>query len=363
MPPQNLYLHYPYCASKCRHCHFSSLPIVPSPSYAANILREWKLRIPDSDSAFKTIYLGGGSPALLPVVEWRKILAHFPLAPAAEITLEVNPELELQLNWEMLQANGINRAVLGVQSWHDGELALLGRRANTEMIYNAWDDLVRRGPKNRGIDLIYALPEQTLERWLESLRITLELEPQHISLYELDLAGRSWQPTQPDEGTIAAMYETAHEMLTAAGYLHYEISNFAQPGYYARHNCSVWAGEDYIGLGAGAHGRLGHRRYANAAFPDCWERMLADGSLPESGVWQMTPLETDVWDAILGLRTMWGISRELWHKVAGDEFESQLRAASLLTGDDHINLTLKGWLVSNHIFSELLDSNGIKPRL
>lgn len=362
MPPQNLYLHYPYCASKCRHCHFSSLPSVPSPNYATNIVQEWKLRIPHANTAFKTIYLGGGSPALLPATAWKQILAHFALAPAAEVTLEINPELECELDWEILKSSGINRAVLGVQSWHDSELALLGRRADAGMIRAAWEDLRRRGPANRGIDLIYALPEQTVERWTESLRMTLELEPKHISLYELDLTERSWQPTQPDDEIIAAMYEAAHEMLTATGYLHYEISNFAQPGYFARHNRSVWAGEDYIGLGAGAHGRVGARRYANAAFPDCWERMLKEGSLPESGVWQMTTDEAAVWDAILGLRTMWGISRQLWRKVANQELESQLRAANLLAGDDRINLTTQGWLVSNRIFGELLDRKGIKPR-
>jgi oxygen-independent coproporphyrinogen III oxidase len=363
MPSQNLYLHYPWCASKCRHCHFSSLPFAPSPSYPQNIAQEWTLRSSDPNPAFKTIYLGGGSPALLPASAWKQILAHFPLALAAEVTLEVNPELEQQLDWETLRECGINRAVLGVQSWHDNELALLGRLANTEIIRAAWEDLLRRGPANRGIDLIYALPEQTVERWSESLGMTLELEPQHISLYELDLAGRSWRPAQPDDEIISAMYGTAHEMLTAAGYLHYEISNFAQPGYFARHNCSVWAGEDYLGLGAGAHGRMGNRRYANAAFPDCWERMLAEGILPESSVWQMTPAETDVWDAILGLRTMWGISRDHWRRVANPEFESQLRAANLLVDEDRIKLTLQGWLISNRIFAELLDRNRIKPRL
>jgi oxygen-independent coproporphyrinogen-3 oxidase len=359
----NLYLHYPFCATKCRHCHFNSLAYTPSSSYANNLAREWHLRSPGSNSAFNTVYLGGGSPALLPAKWWQQILAHFPISPDAEVTLEVNPELEEQLDWEALRSAGINRAVLGVQSWNDEELALLGRRADSTTNRAAWDDLCRRGPQNRGIDLIYALPGQTVAGWRQSLQTTLDLAPQHISLYELDLAGREWQPIQPPDDIITAMYEAAHEMLTAAGYEHYEISNFAQPGYHARHNCGVWAGENYLGLGAGAHGRMGNRRYANASFPDCWEQMLAGGNLPESGVWDMSEREAQAWDAILGLRTMWGINRGRWCQLADEEWDSQLRAAELLAGEDTVKLTLQGWLVSNCIFAALLDHNQIKPRL
>lgn len=267
-----IYVHIPYCHSKCAYCDFYSMPNLRTlPRFPAAVTREWELRRGECPGPFGTIYLGGGTPSLLPPQALAAIFAALPVADAKEVTIEVNPEdvtPEAVAAWRAL---GVNRCSMGVQSLCDSELALIGRRHSAADAVRAFRTLRDGGIENISIDLIYGLPAQTLNSWIATLDKAMELRPAHLSAYilsyeprtRLEAMRRSGKVHPASDELILEMYDHLCREMRRQGYEHYEISNFALPGLHSAHNSSYWDGTPYIGLGPGAHSFDGAIRRIN----------------------------------------------------------------------------------------------------
>lgn len=287
---QGLYIHVPFCKSRCAYCSFYStlrhdlvegylLALEREMSYAAGYIQPEAdtCKPPLSHTQVSTIYIGGGTPSQLGEANlsrlFESIRQHFDILPDAEITVEVNPDDVTPDLVRTLARCGVNRASMGVQSFLDEELKLINRRHTAQQAREAVRLIHEAGITNLSIDLIYGLPYQTLETFGQSIEAALALPVSHISSYALSIEEGTalWRLRnegkfqETDEELMLAMYELLRERLLASGYQHYEISNFALPGYASRHNSSYWQGAPYIGLGPGAHGYDGYRtRYHSA---------------------------------------------------------------------------------------------------
>lgn len=266
-----LYIHVPYCASKCAYCDFYSGPLklFEPASYFAAVGREYNARRGEIGK-IATVYFGGGTPGS---VNPRYFVPYFALC-RGEKTVEVNPENITAEYARQLLDSGANRVSMGVQSLVDSELRAIGRRHSAADARQAFATLRRAGFSNISLDLIYGLPGQTLESWRYSLRELIALKPEHISAYLLSYeegtlltAKRNKGMIQEaDEELVVTMYEILCEETRRVGYLHYEISNFALHGYEARHNSAYWDMTPYLGLGPGAHSFDGKIRRENPGY-------------------------------------------------------------------------------------------------
>lgn len=293
-----IYLHIPFCRRRCGYCDFFSTEgmLREMPTYVRALTREAAaVGVAGERPRAGSIYFGGGTPSLMSSRQVRilveKVRRAFQLDPDAEISLEANPGTVDRDSLEGYRAAGVNRLSLGVQSADEGELRMLGRIHTFAEAIRACEDARRAGFNNINLDLIYGLPAQTAAAWERTLRRALDLAPEHFSLYALTLergttlarAVRRGALPAPEEDTAADMYELAEEKLAAAGYRHYEISNWAKnsageagsgadepgttrdrqfPKYACKHNLQYWLNQPYLGFGAGAHGCAGGRRYS-----------------------------------------------------------------------------------------------------
>jgi len=330
----------------------------------------------------ETVYIGGGTPTVLPISLLEQSLAacreRFPWQEDAEITVEANPGTVDAPYLEKLLSLGVQRLSLGAQSFHDGELALLGRIHREREITAAVCDARRAGFRNINLDLIYGIPGQSLERWRASIEKALSLEPEHISLYALTLeehtplAKRIARGELPpiDEDAAADMYILAEEMLKDAGYRHYEISNWAKPGFECRHNIRYWRDLTYLGFGAGAHSYWGSLRWHNVLHPADYIRRLEDrptssrfpSPAAEDGE-RITP-EVEMAEALmLGLRLVEeGVKfadfavrfgKDLW-EVYGPQIKELTELSLLEVYDQGIRLTPRGRLLGNEVFERFI---------
>lgn len=289
----NLYVHVPFCASKCAYCAFYSTP-APSARDVADYLRllprELALRAPAArPPAPATLYLGGGTPSLLGPDGLRALFAALPRpAPDAEVTVELNPADVTPALAAALRGCGVTRASVGAQSFSAATLARLGRRHGPEEIRAAVSALRAAGIPRLSLDLIAAVPGEEPDGFADSLRQAVALAPDHVSVYPLSvepgtpLARAGVAP--PDADAALAAVAAAEELLAAAGYERYELSNYARPGAGCRHNLAVWRGEDYVGIGPAAHSREGRVRRANAPDFAAWRNALEAGALPPAAV-------------------------------------------------------------------------------
>ncbi|MCL4425176.1 MAG: radical SAM family heme chaperone HemW [Firmicutes bacterium] len=271
----SLYFHFPFCLRKCHYCDFLSFPLaeapVTPPEYLTALQKELSLyaRFPWlTRKSLRTIYFGGGTPSLAPAPALNRLLERirqgFPVDPAAEITLEANPGTVDRTKLVLLREAGWNRLSLGAQVFDDRLLARLGRAHDMAAIQAAFRAARQAGFANINLDLIFGLPEQDREAWRKTLREAVALGPEHVSAYPLAIEpGTSFdrfraagQLPLPDEEVVLDMWEEAIERLAAAGYQHYEISNYARPGYRSRHNLTYWQTGEYLGLGLGSHSCL-----------------------------------------------------------------------------------------------------------
>lgn len=259
-----VYVHYPFCGTRCGYCSFPTTDpdVAPQEAYADAVLRELEARAAEhGQGAITSVYLGGGTPSL-----WREdqlarvveaILDRFDCAPDMEVTVEANPS-SLGYSWlERLWRSGVNRLSLGVQSLDDEVLAMLDRSHTAAGARQAVAMARAAGVENLGCDVIFGVPGQSLERHLGELEMLAELSPDHISTYGLTLAPntslRQSGHAAADDDRMARMMESGRGILAAAGYCHYEVSNYCRPSRHSRHNSSLWAGAPYLGLGAFAH--------------------------------------------------------------------------------------------------------------
>ncbi|MBI4799765.1 MAG: radical SAM family heme chaperone HemW [Desulfarculus sp.] len=320
--PLGLYIHLPFCASRCPYCDFFALPLAAGPARALMpaLLCHWEMIAPLAGGRpLDHVYLGGGTPSLLPAGQIARLLEAarhlLGFSPGCEITLEANPGTLGAGKLKALQAAGVNRLSLGTQSFDARLLKLLGRRHTPQDTRRAVAQARAAGFANLSLDLIHGLPGQTPQLARGDLLAALELAPEHLSLYELTLApdtpfGRAYakgRPPLPSEDEVLAMEDAALELLEAGGLARYEVSNFARPGHACRHNQDTWRGGDYLALGPGAHGHLAGRRWAWVAEVAAYVAGVEGGREPLEFSEDLTPRQR-AWELImLGLRTVEGV--------------------------------------------------------
>lgn len=267
MKPSGLYIHIPFCRKKCLYCDFfaGGLPAAEWKGYVTSVSNELKIRRDELPGIPDTLYIGGGTPSLIPSSSFATLIDNITVLtgrnkPWEEFTLEVNPEDVDEKTCEVWKNCGVNRISMGVQSFNDDELKLIGRRHDAESALHAFDTLSKHFD-NVNIDLMFGLPSQTLRSWEETVRTSVALLPTHISAYSLMLEEgtaisvlkqQNRMAFPPDETTVK-MWEMLSERLTRAGYSQYEISNYAIPGRESIHNRRYWLGNPYLGLGPSAH--------------------------------------------------------------------------------------------------------------
>ena len=267
LPPLSLYIHIPWCVRKCPYCDFNSHEIrggMPEQEYVAALVRDLELALPLIwGRKVYTVFFGGGTPSLLSGESVAEILRQvrmlLPLELNAEITLEANPGTVEAARFAVYREAGVNRLSLGIQSFSDAHLRALGRIHNADEARRAIE-IAQQHFDNINLDLMYALPKQTLEQALQDVQTALSFAPQHLSCYHLTLEPNtlfhSHPPSLPDDDASSDMQRRIEELLAVHGYEHYETSAFAQPKRRAKHNINYWQFGDYLGIGAGAHSKL-----------------------------------------------------------------------------------------------------------
>jgi putative oxygen-independent coproporphyrinogen III oxidase len=267
LPPLSLYIHIPWCVRKCPYCDFNSHEsrgALPEREYVAALIRDLELSLPLIwGRKVYTIFFGGGTPSLLSGESIAEILRNvrmlLPLDLGAEITLEANPGTVEAERFAAYRGAGVNRLSMGIQSFNDTHLQALGRIHSADEAKRAID-IAQRHFDNFNLDLMYALPKQSLEQALQDVRTALTFKPRHLSCYHLTLEPNTLfhrnPPSLPDDDASSDMQQHIEDMLAASGYQHYETSAFAQPKHRARHNLNYWKFGDYLGIGAGAHSKL-----------------------------------------------------------------------------------------------------------
>lgn len=267
-----IYLHIPYCHSKCHYCDFFSTPqTAGTDDYINALAREYSLRKDEINGDITTVYIGGGTPSMLSPNQIERIFSFLPYDGCREITMEVNPEDMTDDFARFISRSPINRVSMGIQSMNDHELRYIGRRHSATDAVTAYNRLRDAGITNISLDLIYGLPQQTLDSWNETLEKTIELHPDHLSAYSLMLepGTRLWAKLQAgkiketNQEISERMYLRLCHIMKNNGFEHYEISNFSQPGYRSLHNSNYWNLTPYLGLGVAAHSFDGTTRRFN----------------------------------------------------------------------------------------------------
>ena len=315
-----LYIHIPFCLSKCPYCDFYSVSSISMlPSFLEVLFKEMELyrgRIEPCD----TVYIGGGTPSILNPRQLEailnRVLENFRLLPNPEITLETNPADLDQASLASIRAMGINRLTIGCQSFDQAILAFLGRRHSANQAVNAIEVARSAGFTNIGLDLIYGIPGQGMDAWMDTVKRALTFAPEHLSCYQLTVEpetplGISYRQgafSLPDENLQHEFFMKTAAMLEDAGYVHYEVSNFARDMTLAsRHNQKYWDHTPYLGLGPGAHSFSANRRWWNYQSVDRYITALKSGHLPVEASEGLTREQLQLEALYLGLRTKKGI--------------------------------------------------------
>lgn len=372
-----VYVHIPFCASRCSYCDFYSTLLLSEvgEAYVDAVIAEAALRRGElHDAAIKTLYLGGGTPSQLPVSLFNRLIAGLRqalhLTDVEEFTVEANPD-DVTPGWcDAVRSLGVNRVSMGVQSFEDKILRLIGRRHTARQATEAVGNLRAAGIDNISIDLIFGLPGQTVVTWTHSVRQAIALKPQHISAYGLtyEEGTRLWHQRErgevievPEEQCLE-MYRILADELQAAGYGHYEISNFALPGYHSRHNSSYWDDTPYLGLGAAAHSYDGHIRRYNPHDLRQYISKVMSGQVA-CGQEELSQWERYDERVMLGLRTSDGVDAERLRQDFGDdawqhftgEASKHITAGHLRVTRDHRHvLTRDGIMLSDSIIRDLM---------
>lgn len=372
-----LYLHVPFCAAKCRYCDFYSAPAGEAlkAAYLAALTKDIAATAPRATGyTVDTVYIGGGTPTVLPPEALAALLLtvrrHYTLAPDAEITVECNPVTNAAGLFEGLLAAGVNRLSIGLQSALDGELRALGRPHSFADFTETFGAARRAGLENISVDVMFGIPHQTKETLSQTLAAVLALSPAHISAYGLRVeegtpffAVRDTLPIADDD-TVADMQLLISRTLCCAGYLHYEISNYAREGRRARHNMRYWLSSPYLGFGPGAHSYFAGERYAAPRDTKGYIAAVQAGDIAylKGDCYTVDRHEAREEYVMLRMRLFEGIDEADFHARFGLSFEEaygsldRLVEGGFLTRQNgRIAFTEKGMYVSNTILSEWLD--------
>ena len=391
-----LYVHIPFCKTKCPYCDFNTYQGIENliepflPALTSEIER-WGDTL--AHPAVKSIFFGGGTPSYLPKGDIEQILASiqssFQVGPDAEITIEANPGDLDAAGCAAIIAQGVNRLSIGVQSLDNGLLNLLGRRHQASEAVDAYQAARQAGFDNVNLDLMYGLPNQSMSQWRQTLDTLIGLAPEHISLYALTIEEGTpmhrWledgKIPDPDSDLAADMYQYARESLASAGYHHYEISNWSLPGRACEHNLVYWENGPYLGVGPGAHSRLGDYRFWTVLSPRDYNSKasgwadaevqpideLVEAALktvPTLGGWEHLSLETTCSETMfLGLRLLDGLDLSEASSLTGVDLAKKFQAPiqecidlGLLEQDgDCLKLTGPAYLIANQAFIRFLE--------
>ena len=381
--PRALYIHIPFCTNKCHYCDFTSYVLKGQPvdEYLDALEAEMRLTVESlPPERIDTVFVGGGTPTVLTPGQMTRFLnavqSRFPLAADAEFTMEANPGTTDPDKLAAMKAGGVNRISLGVQSFDNGLLERIGRIHNTDDVYRSLDNARAAGFRNLSIDLMFGLPGQTLGQLADSVEKALALELPHYSLYSLKieentlfhkLYERNELPLPPEEEEYN-MFLLLIEKLKSAGYVHYEISNFAKPGFESRHNRTYWRNEPYYGLGAGAHGYANRLRHVNlkGITPYIDSARAGLPRLEEHRVSEDEAMEDFM---MVGLRLLEGVSasrfagqfpgeslEERFGTVLQSLVEKQLLVRLETAGDVVYRLSDQGLLLGNEVFASFLEN-------
>lgn len=359
-----LYIHVPFCRSKCPYCAFYS---IPSPSLIPiwlDGLKKEVLLYSGQFEPFDSLYVGGGTPTFLEAGVLgdliKHLFAHFDFAPDTEVTVEANPCDLTDEKTETLRDLGVNRVNVGVQSFDDRVLLFLGRRHRVQDVNGTMNRLRRLGFENVGIDLIYGFKEQGLKGWLNTLDSALSFQPEHISCYQLTFEKKTVFGRFRDKGQIeplteseeAAYFLATSQHLEINGYIHYEISNFAKDkACRSRHNQKYWRHIPYLGLGPSAHSFHGKKRWWNVRSIKKYCAAVEKGQPPVEGCENLTDEQLRIESLALGLRTIAGIDLGTVMRIPqSDAVLSSLQASGLVKViDGRIIPTREGFLVADQL--------------
>lgn len=373
-----VYVHIPFCRSKCYYCDFVSYPgrsEEEKAGYLAALSKEtdhYREQLPGLRT--ETLYIGGGTPTCLTGGQLYALLESLGeglgMIKGAEVTVEGNPGTLDRPKLALLKEAGCTRLSLGVQSFNQRELDLMGRIHTVREVYQTVEEARATGFDNINLDLMYGLPGQEYDHWIATLQRALRLAPEHLSLYQLNYEeGTPFYKLleegtfeQFDQETARRMYEAAIELLKDSGYRHYEISNFALPGRESRHNLKYWRNQEYLGLGAGASGYLARIRYTNQSVLEEYCRLVNTGRQP---VETREEIDGDLLvreAAFLGLRLLEGINKKEFYFRYGVRIEERFRDAVnglvskglLVNSPERLALTREGLCLANQVFMEFL---------
>ncbi|MGI6332313.1 MAG: radical SAM family heme chaperone HemW [Zhaonellaceae bacterium] len=373
-----LYIHFPFCVQKCNYCDFLSGPI-SSRDVVQDYLQALEKELTiyhdflkrDGNLKLETIYLGGGTPSLLETHELVRVLEKcrdlFNWSPQMEVTLEANPGTVDIKKLVQLKKAGLNRLSFGVQSFDQNLLASMGRIHSPKMAKESIMAAKEAGFKNISLDLMYGLPEQSLGQWEETLVQTIELDVQHISVYGLKVEeGTVWGEWEsegrlslPEEDVVLTMRKYANKILRQAGFVRYEISNYARPGYESRHNLGYWTGKPYLGLGLGASSDYWNRRFVNTSNMEHYIFLLKRGQLPVTEEEILSFRQRMGETIFLGLRLSTGLDLEQFKNrygvdievIYGAEIEKLKKMGLLKINQGHLQLTTKAVSIANYVFT------------
>jgi oxygen-independent coproporphyrinogen-3 oxidase len=385
--PLSIYLHIPFCSVRCSYCAFNTYTDLDHlvPSYIDALCREIELlSVHNPHPSVHTIFFGGGTPSLIPAASYQRIFetlrACFDVADDAEISIESNPNDLSVAYLQALREVGFNRLSIGMQSATEKILTLFEREHDAQMVSNAMDNARVAGFDNVNLDVIFASPYETMHDWQQTVDMVQRLNPEHLSMYGLELKGGTdlrlrvdaGDLPQPDDDLFADMYDYASDVLAAAGYTQYEISNWCKPNRQCQHNLQYWRNLPYAGLGAGAHGFAGGYRYSTISSPQRYVKVLTEANTTSS-VFPLTPAigkstqvqrEDDLYETIMmGLRlTAEGLDRRVFMGRFGRDFvdmfpegvERFMANGLLEVTDERVHLTDAGRLLSNMVIREFV---------
>ncbi len=370
--PLSLYIHFPWCLHKCPYCDFNSHQApkdTPEDRYIQALLRDLEQELPAIwGRPLHTVFIGGGTPSLISAKGMRTLMqglnALLPMRPTMEITLEANPGTFEQERFDAYRQAGITRLSIGIQSYNPQQLQKLERVHNSQEAHQAAKIAKQAGFDNFNLDLMFGLPQQTLVQALDDLQQAIDHQPPHLSWYQLTLEPNTLfhhhPPNLPDDDDIADFQDAGIELLSQNGYSQYEVSAYAQPDKYCAHNKNYWEFGDYIGIGAGAHGKIttGNRivRTMKPKHPETYMDACINGI--KSGVkTTLRSIETELSDndkcfefMLNGLRLKNGISKDLFLQRTFLPLDALIKGADkaktkglLLETESHYQLTPKGW--------------------
>lgn len=373
----SLYIHVPFCQSKCYYCDFNSFPGKQEtiPGYFDALFKEIELYGEKlKDSTIKTIFIGGGTPSIVEPIFIYKLMnkcrQYLNIEKGSEISIESNPGT---LSFEKLsayKAMGINRLSMGLQAWQNRLLKKIGRIHSSEEFAENYENALKAGFRNINIDLIFGIPTQSIKEWEDTIDNIMALKPSHLSCYSLKIEDETKFGQMADRGELfpvedeldREMYQMVLDKLKESGYRHYEISNFSKEGFECKHNITYWNAEEYIGLGAGAHSYLNKSRYNNVYNIEEYISLINRNEPTVENELEISREDEMSEFVILGLRLIDGISMKEFKsrfevdftEVYGQKAEKLAEKGLVSLGNDRFKLTRYGLDVANEVFTEFI---------